>query len=67
MLASCLPVAEALPGAAGCDPLLLASARRRVDILAELVSLGIDDADAHPEETRIAYLNATREARVTTQ
>jgi hypothetical protein len=50
--------------AAGCDPVLLASATRRADILRELVSLGVKDAEAHPEASLVAYQNATREARV---
>lgn len=45
-----------------CDPWLLASATRRADILQELVQLGIDDAQAHPEVSSIAYHNATRQA-----
>lgn len=45
-----------------CDPWLLASATRRTDILQELVQLGIDDAQAHPEVSSIAYHNATRQA-----
>ena len=45
-----------------CDPWLLASATRRADILQELVQLGIDDANAHPEVSSIAYHNATRQA-----
>jgi hypothetical protein len=49
---------------AGCDPVLLASAMRRADILRELVSLGVQDAQAHPEASLVAYQNATREARV---
>jgi hypothetical protein len=47
-----------------CDPVLLASAVRRTDILRELVSLGIDDTLAHPEASLMAYRNATRQARV---
>ncbi len=50
--------------AGGCDPVLLASAMRRADILRELVSLGVEDAVAHPEASLVAYRNATREARV---
>lgn len=48
----------------GCDAWLLASATRRADILAELVQLGIEDAQAHPEASAIAYHAATREARL---
>jgi hypothetical protein len=47
-----------------CDAWLVASARRRADILAELVGLGVEDAQADPEVTTVAYHNATREARL---
>ena len=67
VLADCGPLAEGLRAPEGCDPFLLASATRRVEILRELVSRGVEDAQAHPEETRVAYQNATREARVTVQ
>jgi hypothetical protein len=45
-----------------CDSWLVASATRRTEILTELVQLGIDDAQAHPEASVIAYHNATRQA-----
>lgn len=66
---TCSPLAEdgseaRSAAAAGCDPLLLASAMRRADILRELVALGVEDAEAHPEASLVAYQNATREARV---
>jgi hypothetical protein len=47
-----------------CDAWLIASARRRTDILEELVGLGIEDARAQPEASAVAYHNATREARL---
>jgi len=47
-----------------CDAWLIASATRRADILRELVQLGVEDAQAHPEASAIAYHNATREARL---
>jgi hypothetical protein len=47
-----------------CDAWLIASARRRADILEELVGLGVEDARAQPEESVVAYVNATREARL---
>ena len=47
-----------------CDSWLIASARRRADILTELVGLGVEDARAEPEASAIAYHNATREARI---
>ena len=69
VVGACRSVAEATetPAAVGCDSLLLASAIRRTSILGELVSLGVRDAQAHPEQARIAYRNATREARVMVQ
>ncbi|HEY2510626.1 MAG TPA: hypothetical protein VGI39_07215 [Polyangiaceae bacterium] len=45
-----------------CDAWLIASARRRADILDEMVGLGVEDARANPEASAVAYLNATREA-----
>ena len=49
----------------GCgDATLLVLALRRVDILRELVAMGIEDAQANPEESLVAYENATREARL---
>jgi hypothetical protein len=50
-----------------CDTWLIASATRRSDILRELVDLGVDDAQAHPEASAIAYHNATREAKLALQ
>jgi len=66
VLAACRPLVEGR-AIEGCDTFLLASAMRRTDILRELVSLGVEDAQAHPEETLIAYHNATREVRVMVQ
>jgi hypothetical protein len=69
VLGECTPAlsAPAGRGHAGCDPVLFASAVRRAGILGELVSLGVEDAQAHPEETLLAYQNATREAHVMVQ
>jgi predicted Zn-dependent protease len=53
--------------AQGCDATLVVSATRRTEILRELVKLGVEDAQAQPEETRVAYRNATREANVQSQ
>jgi hypothetical protein len=50
-----------------CDAWLVASATRRSDILTQLVQLGVEDAQAHPEASAIAYHNATREARLALQ
>jgi hypothetical protein len=66
VLAACRPLVEGR-SIAGCDALLLASALRRTDVLRALVALGVEDAQAHPEETLLAYQNATREARVMVQ
>jgi hypothetical protein len=56
----------AAPGhdSSGCDTWLIASATRRADILRELVQLGVEDAQAHPEVSAVAYQKATREARL---
>jgi hypothetical protein len=67
VVAACKPLAEGGAARAGCDPVILASAMRRTDILSELVSLGVNDAQAHPEMSLVAYQNATREARVIVQ
>jgi len=48
-----------------CDAFLIASAARRADILQELVNLGVEDAQAQPEASRIAYYNATRQVVAT--
>lgn len=50
-----------------CQTWLLVSATRRHDIMSELVSLGVEDAPAHPEAAAVAYTNATREARLAVQ
>ncbi len=47
-----------------CDTWLIASATRRADIIQQLVDLGVEDAQAHPEQSAIAYQNATREAHL---
>lgn len=44
-----------------CSTWLIASATRRADILEQLVQLGIEDANAHPEASSLAYHNATRQ------
>jgi hypothetical protein len=53
-----------MDGTSPCDTWLLASATRRADILRQLVELGVEDANAHPEASAVAYHNATREARL---
>ena len=44
-----------------CSSYLIASATRRADILEQLVTLGVEDANAHPEASSLAYHNATRQ------
>ncbi len=44
-----------------CSSFLIASANRRVGILRELARLGIEDAQAYPEKSQLAYHNATRQ------
>jgi hypothetical protein len=68
VVALCMKVvdgASATPSGPGCDALLLASAVRRASILKELLALGVEDTRAQPDESFVAYQNATREARVT--
>jgi hypothetical protein len=64
VIGTCRAVAEGGSAPEGCNPVLLASAMRRSDILRELLSLGVEDVPAHPEASLVAYQNATREARV---
>ncbi len=56
--------AVAMDGTLPCDTWLLAAATRRADILVQLVALGVEDANAYPEVSAVAYHNATREARL---
>jgi hypothetical protein len=49
------------PTAPSCPTHLIASATRRADILEQLVQLGVEDANAHPEASSLAYVNATRQ------
>lgn len=44
-----------------CSSYLIASATRRAGILEQLVNLGVEDANAHPEASSLAYHNATRQ------
>jgi hypothetical protein len=37
---------------------------RRTGILRELVAIGVEDSQARPAESLVAYQNATREAHV---
>lgn len=58
--------AEGAPDAPTCSAHLVASATRRSDILEQLVSLGVEDANAHPEASNLAYHSATRQISVST-
>ena len=63
VLAQCAePDVERSPGERpACSTHLIASATRRAEILEQLVSLGVEDANAHPEASSLAYHNATRQ------
>jgi hypothetical protein len=58
VLAQCADPAVEVPA---CSTYLIASATRRAQILEQLVSLGVEDANAHPEASSLAYHNATRQ------
>lgn len=60
VLDRCADPARAMP----CSSFLVASATRRAEILEQLVQLGIEDANAHPEASSIAYHNATRQVGI---
>jgi hypothetical protein len=57
VLASCADP----PTADACSTWLIASATRRADIMEQLVQLGVEDANAQPEASSLAYHNATRQ------
>jgi hypothetical protein len=68
VLGACRSVMDENPSApAGCDHTLFASATRRAAILQELVKLGVEDSQAEPEASLVAYHNAIREAHVSAQ
>ena len=58
VLSRCADPSSEVPA---CSTYLIASATRRADILEQLVSLGVEDANAHPEASSLAYHNATRQ------
>jgi hypothetical protein len=58
VLAYCAAPSVEVPA---CSPYLIASATRRAEILEQLVTLGVEDANAHPEASSLAYHNATRQ------
>jgi hypothetical protein len=64
VLATC-----AQPDGPVCSTWLIASATRRAEIIEQLVELGVEDANAQPEASSLAYHNATRQVSlaVTTQ
>lgn len=57
VLAQC---ADPTVGTASCSTWLVASATRRSEIIEQLVQLGVEDTNAQPEASSIAYHNATR-------
>jgi len=58
VLARCADPSSEVPA---CSTYLIASATRRAEILEQLVTLGVEDANAHPEASSLAYHNATRQ------
>lgn len=58
VLAACSDSSAEVPA---CSTYLIASATRRAEILEQLVTLGVEDANAHPEASSLAYHNATRQ------
>jgi hypothetical protein len=53
--------ADPSPEVPACSTWLIASATRRAEIIEQLVQLGVEDANAHPEASSLAYHNATRQ------
>lgn len=47
-----------------CSTWLIASATRRAEIIEQLVELGVEDANAQPEASSLAYHNATRQVGI---
>jgi hypothetical protein len=58
VLSRCADPSSEVPA---CSTYLIASATRRAEILEQLVTLGVEDANAHPEASSLAYHNATRQ------
>ncbi len=58
VLSRCADPSSEVPA---CSTYLIASATRRAEILEQLVTLGVEDANAHPEASNLAYHNATRQ------
>lgn len=63
VLAACtdIPAPEPAVDPPVCSSYLIASATRRAEILEQLVAIGVEDANAHPEASSLAYHNATRQ------
>ncbi|MBX3231858.1 MAG: hypothetical protein KIT84_11830 [Labilithrix sp.] len=61
VLARCADPSVEVPA---CSTWLIASATRRAEIIEQLVQLGVEDANAHPEASSLAYHNATRQVSV---
>jgi hypothetical protein len=62
VLAGCASATAA--GSPRCDDVLVASARRRIAILEQMVAFGVSDVQAQPEMSFVAYKSATRETRI---
>lgn len=58
VLAKCADPAVEAPS---CSTWLIASATRRAEIIEQLVQLGVEDTNAQPEASSLAYHNATRQ------
>jgi hypothetical protein len=58
VLSTCADPSVQVPA---CSTWLIASATRRAEILEQLVELGVEDANAQPEASSLAYHNATRQ------
>ena len=57
VLARCADPSVDVPS---CSTWLIASATRRAEIIEQLVQLGVEDTNAQPEASSVAYHNATR-------
>lgn len=58
VLATCAAPSGEVPV---CSMYLIASATRRAEIIEQLVELGIEDTNAQPEASRLAYYSAARQ------
>jgi len=62
VVAACAPATPS--GVSPCDDVLAASARRRLAILEQMVAFGVNDVQAQPEMSLVAYKSATHETRI---